>query len=380
MTSVAINITPSLDITASFVCDLCFDECETLYDAQGFKNLKNVCESCRFYVEYEQKYPGFALAIDDLLTDLPDAIDTGVYRFPCLIPNPPVEWFYIRFPREYDYDCEKYDLLYRCRLGLFMKCITQYCLSPTLHIGNDIMFAANSPRSKDTLFETICSALNASLIKLPQAGAFIMTPDGDFKKEMNVAFPGADDHRVGIRMLHGHTGTKELLGFAVYGWGKKPAPTTNQFPETYNINKYARCESISFNETTLQWTDPISEECRKQEAIKEARKEKERKEQEKKEKKQRQREEQRQLDLQRKAEQDALRQARATLVDAVAKIDEELEKIRKLRELNREVALTNKKIFERKEAEKLAKEAERRHAEKLKQKELERQKFISKKL
>jgi hypothetical protein len=107
--------------------------------------------------------------------------------------------------------------------------------------------------------------------------------------------------------------------------------------------------------------------------------EQERKEQERREKKERQREEQRQLDYQRQEEEKALKLARASLVEAVAKVDADLENIRKLRELNREVALKNQKIFERKEAEKLAKEAERRHAEKLKQKELERQKFVSKK-
>ena len=107
--------------------------------------------------------------------------------------------------------------------------------------------------------------------------------------------------------------------------------------------------------------------------------EQERKEQERREKKERQREEQRQLDYQRQKEEKALKLARASLVEAVAKVDADLEKIRKLRELNREVALKNQKIADRKEAEKLAKEAERRHAEKLKQKELERQKFISKK-
>jgi len=66
-------------------------------------------------------------------------------------------------------------------------------------------------------------------------------------------------------------------------------------------------------------------------------------------------------------------------VEATAKVDVELETIRKLRELNREVALKNQKLADRKDAEKLAKDAEKRHAEKLKQKELERQKFISKK-
>ena len=102
-------------------------------------------------------------------------------------------------------------------------------------------------------------------------------------------------------------------------------------------------------------------------------------EQERKEKKERQREEQRQLDRQRREEETALRAARATLVTAVAKIDADLERINHLKELNREVALKNRKIFERKEAEKLAAAAEQRHAEKLKQKEIERLKFITKK-
>jgi hypothetical protein len=109
------------------------------------------------------------------------------------------------------------------------------------------------------------------------------------------------------------------------------------------------------------------------------RKSREQKEQERKEKKQRQREEQREIDRKRHEEEKALKLARASLVEAVAKVDADLETIRKLRELNREVALKNQKIADRKEAEKLAKDAEKRHAEKLKQKELERQKFLSKK-
>ena len=108
--------------------------------------------------------------------------------------------------------------------------------------------------------------------------------------------------------------------------------------------------------------------------------EQQRKEQERQERHQKQREEQRQLAIQQKEREQALRLARASLVEAVVKVDVELENIRKLRELNREVALKNQKLADRKEAEKLAKDAEKRHAEKLKQKELERQqKFVSKK-
>ena len=381
-TYIVSNVDFPSHLTTSFVCDLCFEDCDTLYDAKGFQNLKNVCESCSYYVEQEQKHPGFAVAVDDLITDMDKAFAQGFYRFPCFVPNCPLAWFYIRFPRHFTYDYKKYDLIYRCRIAIFMKCITQYVVQPALQIGIEIEVTRKGKDATELLLETLCTALNASLIKIPQGGSFIMTPAGDFKKELNIDFPnGEQPHRGGIRMLHGHTNFKDLLGFGVYGWGVKPASIPNdQFQETYHLNQFARCECISFGGTTLEWTDPVSEEFRKKHAIKEAKKEKERKEQEKKEKKQRQREEQRQLDLERKAEQDALRQARATLVDAVAKIDEELEKIRKLRELNREVALTNKKIFERKETEKLAKEAERRHAEKLKQKELERQRFISKKL
>ena len=142
--------------------------------------------------------------------------------------------------------------------------------------------------------------------------------------------------------------------------------------------KGGRCYAIrqkSFAKDQL-FIDHIFEE---KFAKKTTKKEQQRKEQERREKKERQREEQRQLDYQRQEEEKALKAARASLVEAVAKVDADLEKIRKLRELNREVALKNQKIFERKEAERIAKEAERRHAEKLKQKELERQKFISKK-
>ena len=111
-----------------------------------------------------------------------------------------------------------------------------------------------------------------------------------------------------------------------------------------------------------------------------AKKEQQRKEQERKEKKEREREEQRQFAIQQKEREQALRLARASLVEATAKVDVELEQIRKLKELNREVAIKNQKLADRKEAEKLAKDAEKRHAEKLKQKELERQqKFVSKK-
>jgi hypothetical protein len=96
-------------------------------------------------------------------------------------------------------------------------------------------------------------------------------------------------------------------------------------------------------------------------------------------KKQLAREEQRELNLQRREDEIALRAARAALVTAVAKIDVDLERIKNLKELNKEVALKNQKIADRKEAEKLALAAEQRHAEKLKQKEIERQKFLSKK-
>ena len=113
---------------------------------------------------------------------------------------------------------------------------------------------------------------------------------------------------------------------------------------------------------------------------KQAKKEQERKEQERKEKKERKREEQRQQDIQRREQEIALRAARATLVVAVAKIDADLERINRLKELNREVALKTQKLADRKEAEALAAAAEKRHAEKLKQKELERQKFITKKI
>lgn len=149
--------------------------------------------------------------------------------------------------------------------------------------------------------------------------------------------------------------------------------------KSFRAGRVIKVQNKTFTED-LVIRDEIYERAKQADDAKQAKKEKERKEQERREKKERQREEQRQLDYQRQEEEKALKAARASLVEAVAKVDADLEKIRKLRELNREVALKNQKIFERKEAERIAKEAERRHAEKLKQKELERQKFISKKL
>jgi hypothetical protein len=131
--------------------------------------------------------------------------------------------------------------------------------------------------------------------------------------------------------------------------------------------------------------DPVYEKLQQERQEKLAKRtEQERKEQERQERIQRNREERHQQQLQhqqkQKEREEALKLARATLVEAVAKVDVELETIRKLKELNREVALKNQKLADRKEAEKLAKDAEKRHAEKLKQKELERQqKFVSKK-
>ncbi len=142
-----------------------------------------------------------------------------------------------------------------------------------------------------------------------------------------------------------------------------------------------RCHIIRIkNHGDISVIDYPAEDKKKRLAKQEKQQEKERKEQERKEKKQREREEQRQLAIQQKEKEQALRLARASLVEAVAKVDVELEQIRKLKELNREVALKNQKLADKKEADRLAKEAEKRHAEKMKQKELERQqKFVSKK-
>lgn len=90
--------------------------------------------------------------------------------------------------------------------------------------------------------------------------------------------------------------------------------------------------------------------------------------------------EQKRIDEARERQREWRAKLDAECAEAIAKTRIELEQIRKLKELNREVALKNQKLADKKDAEKLAKDAEKRHAEKLKQKELERQqKFISKK-
>jgi len=144
-----------------------------------------------------------------------------------------------------------------------------------------------------------------------------------------------------------------------------------------------RCKSIShksFDQDMPFFDKKWNAVYAKRQQQKQQQLEKTQKEQERKEKKEREREEQRKLAIKRREEENALRLARASLIEAVAKVDEELEKIKRLKELNREVALKNQKLAEQKEAERIAKDAEKRHAEKMKQKEIERQqKFASKK-
>ena len=172
--------------------------------------------------------------------------------------------------------------------------------------------------------------------------------------------------------------------FGITEAGKLDAPL-NDDPNVFAFRlteKGRVCEAVSGNGRVLKLTDDFmvnheAEEQRK--ARKQAKKEQERKEQERKERKEREREEMRLHAIKQREEEIALRAARATLVAATAVVDTQLETIRKVRELNREVAIKNQKIADRKEADRLAKDAEKRHAEKLKQKELERQKFITKK-
>lgn len=178
-------------------------------------------------------------------------------------------------------------------------------------------------------------------------------------------------------------GDFEIVDIASATLGASHSPALYILSSDFKKSRAGRCVAVrhpTFTED-LPITDPVYEKkfAEKQQQKKE-RKEKELKEQERKDRKEREREEQRQLAIQRREQETALRAARAALVTAVAKIDADLERINHLKELNKEVALKNRKIFERKEAEQLAAAAEQRHAEKLKQKEADRQKFITKKI
>jgi hypothetical protein len=191
---------------------------------------------------------------------------------------------------------------------------------------------------------------------------------GIFRLETDIIIP---EEEVGLAFLHGLP-VYEMEGDCSTGRGGRVKQILHKSfaqPQLFIDHLWNAKHGQKLAKQERKSRDPKEQE----------RKSREQKEQERKEKKQRQREEQRELDRKRHEEEKALKLARASLVEAVAQVDTQLETIRKLRELNREVALKNQKIADRKEAEKLAKEAEKRHAEKLKQKELERQKFISKK-
>ena len=206
---------------------------------------------------------------------------------------------------------------------------------------------------------------------------FIMGVNGTISSTLFIKFRDEDEYTGGIIKLNYFS---EMPMFVLKTVAKDP-PSIGEYPVRVHHNEGGRCDSVVFTDgrEPIEIVDELWLQRLAYKAKKQAKKEQELKEQQRKEKKEREREEQRLHAIKQREEEIALRAARATLVAATAVVDTQLETIRKVRELNREVAIKNQKIADRKEAEKLAKDAEKRHAEKLKQKELERQKFITKK-
>jgi hypothetical protein len=213
-----------------------------------------------------------------------------------------------------------------------------------------------------------------SFVGLP---TFILGVNGTIASTLILKFRDEDEYTGGIIKLNYFS---EKPMFVLKTVAKDP-PSIGEYPVRFHLNEGGRCESVVFTDGRyIEVVDELWLQRLAHKAKKQAKKEQERKEQERKERKEREREEQRIHAIKQREEEIALRAARATLVAATAVVDTQLETIRKVRELNREVAIKNQKIADRKEADRLAKDAERRHAEKLKQKELDRQKFIPKKI
>jgi hypothetical protein len=273
---------------------------------------------------------------------------------------------------------EKHYLQFACGIVCFFMTAFQFVKDRVLGANDGIFSDDCDAKTKRLVIGSVGSSLMASLssessIRLP---TFILGSNGTISACLLIKFRDDDEYTGAIIKLN-YFNQKPM--FVINAVNKFAEP---EFPVAFHLNEGARCEAIHFTDSDrepIEYVDELWLQQLAHKAKKQAKKEQELKEQERKERKEREREEQRLYAIKQRDEEIALRLARATLVVAVAEVDTQLEAIRKVRELNREVALKNQRLADRKEADRLANEAEKRHAEKLKQKELERQKFVSKK-
>ena len=341
------------------------------------------CPSCSLFVKYAKKYDGFHEAVKkniQLLKNIPrDRLEAGEgFELPAEVGGLEHKVI-LGIVAKFHTVPEKHYLQYACGIVSCFNTIAQFIKDRVIGANDGIFSDDCDAKSKRNIIASFGSALMASLSTEDSVGlpTFIMGVNGTISSTLIMKFRDEDEYTGGIIKLNYFS---EKPMFVLKTVAKDP-PSIGEYPVRFHLNEGGRSDSVVLTDgrepieiVDELWLQQLAHKIKKQ-----AKKEQERKEQERKERKEREREEMRLHAIKQREEEIALRVARATLVSATAVVDTQLETIRKLRELNRPVALKNQKLADRKEADRLAKEAEKRHAEKLKQKELERQKFISKK-
>lgn len=363
-------------------CPICHATEPCRYDAFPLAEGK-CCPSCSLFVQYAKKYDGFHEEVKkniQILKNIPrDRMEAGEgVELPAEVVGLDHK-VVLGIVAKFHTVPEKHYLQFACGIVSCFNTIAQFIKDRTLG-ANDAIFSDDcDAKSKRNIIGSFSSALMASLSTEDSVGlpTFIMGANGTISSTLIMKFRDDDEYTGGIIKLNYFS---EKPMFVLKTVAKDP-PSIGEYPVRFHLNEGGRCDSVVFTDgrEPIEIVDELWLQRLAYKAKKQAKKEQERKEQERKERKEREREEMRLHAIKQREEEIALRAARATLVAATAVVDTQLETIRKLRELNREVAIKNQRLADRKEADRLAKEAEKRHAEKLKQKELERQKFISKK-
>ena len=377
-------------------CPLCHDKEFCLFDAfplfteEGIK----VCQVCSHFVNHANENAGYVKDAKKQAEQMKvNSLVIPADKIACLSIEAVKETHQIGFEQGLHAILPESHYYFRgCNITSFFLTVGSFIERPALGVEPTTYPADMDQKQKDKISEFATQTLYCSLRNQNKTGysTFTSYKDGTIlgHAELQITDKLLFKFQYKFRFTR-HAGLFVLNAYSV---GKPTDFEVDGVPRLFHtfymnsqkqiteclVHGHEETPVSSFevvDELSIAWQSQDAEE----ELRKEAKKEQKRKEHERKEKKEREREEMRQYAIQQKEKEEALRLARASLVSAVAKVDEQLETIRKLRELNREVAIKNQKLADRKEADRLAKEAEKRHADKLKQKELERLKFISKK-
>jgi len=369
------------------ICPICHQSEICRFDAFPLLPEGKCCSGCHLHVAYSKQYHGF---LDDvrsnerILQNLPreKMMEGADGAIPATILGLDHK-VHLGVVSKIHTVPEKHYTQYACGITSYFNTVAQFVKDRVIGSHDNVFSSTADAKFKRNTIASVGSALMASFANEALTGVptFHLRTDGSITACLLINnFP--DETYTGVVIKLNYFLKRPMFVLACVMKDAEPY----EIPLRFNLNDDGFCQSLHFANGS---TEPIEfvDNCwlkykehkllKQQERLKQQ--EQERKEQERKERKEREREEMRQYVIQQKEKEKALRATRASLVEAVAQVDTQLETIRKLRELNREVAIKNQKLADRKEADRLARDAERRHAEKLKQKELERQKFITKK-